>query len=220
MKYINIGNEAFASYRQSEYIDKTGMIAVINKTVGTERWYTCVTRCRRFGKSMAAQTLCAYYDKSCHSRSLFADTEIAQDPSFEKYLNKFPVINLNITDFTTQYKDDESIVQKMQDALKKELGEVYSDIVAEVLEGDFMSMLETIADVTGERFIMIIDEWDAICREFKAESKVMDAYVDWLRRMFKGSNSLRVFAGVYMTGILPIKKYNIACSSIKCVMER
>lgn len=207
MKYINIGNEAFASYRQSEYIDKTGMIAVINKTIGTERRYTCVTRCRRFGKSMAAQTLYAYYDKSCDSRALFADTEIAQDSSFEKYLNKFPVIKLDITDFTTQYKDDERIVQKMQEALKKELSEAYSEISSADFEGDFMSLLETIADATGERFIMIIDEWDAICREFKTESKVMDAYVDWLRRMFKGSNSLRVFAGVYMTGILPIKKY-------------
>lgn len=70
-----------------------------------------------------------------------------------------------------------------------------------------MDLLIAIADSTGERFIMIIDEWDAICREFEPESKVMDAYVDWLRRMFKGSNSLRVFAGAYLTGILPIKKY-------------
>lgn len=55
---------------------------------------------------------------------------------------------------------------------------------------------------------MVIDEWDAICREFEYGSKVMDLYVNWLRRMFKGSNTLRVFAGIYMTGILPIKKYN------------
>lgn len=207
MKYINIGNEVFTSYLQSEYIDKTGMIAVINKTIGTERRYTCVTRCRRFGKSMAANMLTAYYDKSCDSSTLFANTQIAKDPSFEQYLNKYPVIKLDITDFTTKYRNDETIVCKIQEELKAELQEVYPGIASTPSESDLMDLLIAIADSTGERFIMIIDEWDAICREFEPESKVMDAYVDWLRRMFKGSNSLRVFAGAYLTGILPIKKY-------------
>ena len=207
MKYINIGNEAFASYLKSEYIDKTGIISIINKTLGTERRYTCVTRCRRFGKSMAANTLSAYYDKSCDSKELFANTEIANDPSFEKFINKYPVIKLDITDFTTKYRNKENIVDRIQEELKTELSEVYRSQIPDLFDGDLMDLLISIADATGERFIMIIDEWDAICREFEPESKVMDAYVDWLRRLFKGSNSLRVFAGVYLTGILPIKKY-------------
>ena len=56
--------------------------------------------------------LCAYYDRSCDSRSLFENLEIAHDPSFEKYLNKFPVIKLDITDFTTKFKDDSTIIDK------------------------------------------------------------------------------------------------------------
>ena len=63
--YINKGNGAFARARRSEYIDKSGLIAVVNKSLFTRESYTCVTRSRRFGKTMAAEMLAAYYDKSC-----------------------------------------------------------------------------------------------------------------------------------------------------------
>ena len=72
---------------------------------------------------------------------------------------------------------------------------------------DLMGDLFRIAAATGQRFIFIIDEWDAICREFAPDTKPMDEYVNWLRRMFKDVSAMDVFAGVYMTGILPIKKY-------------
>ncbi|MBQ7510374.1 MAG: AAA family ATPase, partial [Prevotella sp.] len=93
--YINTGNAGFVRSRNSEYIDKSELIAAINDTLFTERSFSCVTRCRRFGKSMAAKMLCAYYDQSCDSRQLFADLKIAADPQFEKHLNKYPVIYLD-----------------------------------------------------------------------------------------------------------------------------
>ena len=80
--YVNIGNEAFVSIRNGEYTDKSGLIDVVNSTLFTGHRFTCVTRSRRFGKSMAAKMLCAYYDKSCDSRQLFSDLRIAQSPSF------------------------------------------------------------------------------------------------------------------------------------------
>ncbi len=206
--YINKGNNDFSQVLNSTYVDKSGLISVVNGTLFTEQRRSCVTRSRRFGKSMAANMLCAYYDRSCDSSSLFENLEIAHDPSFEKYLNKFPVIKLDITDFTTQYKDDPTIIDKMQEALKADVREAYPNIILDDFNDDFMEMLIRINLATGDSFIMVIDEWDAICREFESGSKVMDSYVNWLRRMFKGSNTLRVFAGVYMTGILPIKKYN------------
>ena len=205
--YIDRGNDDFAQALNSTYIDKTGLISVINGTLFTEQRRSCVTRSRRFGKSMAANMLCAYYDRSCDSRSQFADLEIAKDPSFEKYLNKFPVIKLDLTDFTTRYKNDANIINLMQDALKVDVMKAYPEVIPEDYNDDFMEMLIKIKQETGDSFIMVIDEWDAICREFDPKSKVMDSYVNWLRRMFKGSNTLKVFAGVYLTGILPIKKY-------------
>ena len=203
--YINKGNEGFRRIRNSEYVDKTELISVVNSTLFTENCFTCVSRCRRFGKSMAAKMLAAYYDYSCDSRELFADLKIANDPSFEKHLNKYPVIYLDLSDFVTRYKDDD-IVNKIEERVMLDILKAYPQV--ERQNGyDLMDCLSEIAASTDQRFIFIIDEWDAICREFKAGTSAMDRYVNWLRRMFKGGQSTDVFAGVYMTGILPIKKY-------------
>ena len=204
--YINIGNAGFQRVRNSEYIDKSGLIAIVNNTLFTERSFSCVTRCRRFGKSLAAKMLAAYYDRTVDSRPLFADLQIARDPSFEQHLNKYPVIYLDVTDFTTRYHDD-SIVLRMDVELKADVHEAYPQ-VPDQEEYGLMDLLFRIGEATGERFIFIIDEWDAICREFSPGTKAMDHYVNWLRRMFKSVNASYVFAGVYMTGILPVKKYD------------
>ena len=203
--YINIGNAGFQSVRNGEYVDKSGLINIVNDTLFTERRFSCVSRSRRFGKSVAAKMLCAYYDQSCDSRHLFANLSIASDPSFEKHLNKYPVIYLDLTNFTTRFKDD-SIMAHVQKELKDDIHEAYPDVPLKD-DDDLMAYLIRVVDSSRQPFIFIIDEWDAICREFKAGTHAMDEYVSWLRRMFKGSNSPQVFAGVYMTGILPIKKY-------------
>jgi len=109
-RYINTGNAGFQRARRSEYVDKSQLISVVNSTIDTEKSYSCVSRSRRFGKSMAAAMLAAYYDHSCDSRSLFADLEIANDPSFEQHLNRYPVIYLDITGFTTRYHDDNIVM--------------------------------------------------------------------------------------------------------------
>ena len=203
--YINIGNAGFQRARNSEYVDKSGLIAIVNSTLFTERSFSCVSRSRRFGKSVAAKMLCAYYDQSCDSRHLFADLEIASDPSFEKHLNRYPVIFLDLTDFTTRFKDD-SIMKHVQKELKDDIREAYPEVPVKD-DDDLMAYLIRVSAAIRQQFVFIIDEWDAICREFKTGTHAMDEYVSWLRRMFKGSNSPQVFAGVYMTGILPIKKY-------------
>ena len=203
--YINIGNAGFQRVRNSEYVDKSGLIAVVNSTLFTERSFSCVTRSRRFGKSLAAKMLAAYYDRSVDSRSLFTDLQIAHAPSFEKHLNKYPVIYLDLSEFVSRFHDID-IVGQINDALKADVAMTYPQVEAKDSD-DFMDLLIRIYLETGDQFVFIIDEWDAICREFKTGTQAMDSYVNWLRRMFKGVNGARVFAGVYMTGILPIKKY-------------
>ena len=204
--YINVGNAGFQSARNGEYVDKSGLVQIVNDTLFTKRRFSCVTRSRRFGKSMAAEMLCAYYDKSCDSRELFTDLEIASDPGFEKHLNKYPVIFLDISDFITRF-DGDVIVEKMDAELREDVHSAYPDIP--VQEGDdLMKLLSRVVAFTQEPFIFFIDEWDSICREFDPLTRAMDNYVNWLRRLFKGGQSSQVFAGVYLTGILPIKKYN------------
>ena len=125
--FINKGNEGFRQIRNSEYVDKSGLIAVVNGTLFTQQKLSCVTRCRRFGKSMAAMMLAAYYDHSCDSRSLFADLEIAGDPTFEQHLNKYPVIYVDMTMFITRFNDDH-IVRHIQDEVKADLAKAYPQV--------------------------------------------------------------------------------------------
>ena len=203
--YINKGNSSFRMTRNSEYVDKSGLINVINRTLFTEWRFSCVTRCRRFGKSMAAKMLAAYYDCTCDSRELFSDLEISKDPSFEKHLNKYRVLYLDMTDFITKFKDG-SIVRHIDEELKKEVCDTYPEMSFEE-SYDLMDCLMRIANATNDRFFFIIDEWDAICREFEPGTEAMESYLNWLRRLFKSVNAMDVFAGAYMTGILPVKKY-------------
>ena len=193
--YINIGNAGFASARNGEYIDKTGLITVINSTLNSQRRNSCVTRSRRFGKSMAAEMLCAYYDCSCNSKELFKDLEIAKNPDFEKYLNKYYVLYLDMTAFVTRFHDDD-IVRKIDSAMKADVLETFPDVIVKE-DDDLMGCLIRIVEATNKQFFFIIDEWDAICREFPAGTSAMSNFVNWLRRMFKEVNASKVFSGVY-----------------------
>jgi len=205
--YINKGNSEFRDIVTHEYVDKSSLIPAINATLNSERRYSCVTRCRRFGKSMAAKMLCAYYDKSCNSRELFVGLKAEKDESFEKYLNKYRVIYVDMTDFTTRYRKEKDIVNLIQQDIIEDILETFPETKTKERD-DLMSILYRISENTNERFVMIIDEWDSIFREMGADDTIVTNYVDLLRRLFKGSGSNTVFAGAYLTGIMPIKKYN------------
>ena len=205
--YINRGNSEFSDIVAHEYVDKTSLIPLINATLNSESRYSCVTRCRRFGKSMAAKMLCAYYDKSCDSRELFRGLKAEKDPSFETHLNKYHVICVDMTDFTTRFRNEREIVKIMQQEIMDDVLKIFPDTEVKDRD-DLMSILYRICESTGERFVMIIDEWDAILREMGSDDYITTSYVDLLRRLFKGSGSNIVFACAYLTGILPIKKYN------------
>jgi len=203
--YINKGNDGFSSVCNSNYVDKSLLIEQVNSVLLTESRYMCVTRARRFGKSVAVKMLNAYYDKSCNSSDLFKDLKISQSEQYQQHLNHYPVIYLDITDFVTKFGIDANIVEKIKQDVYSELISLYPNVTLHPGH-DLMDLLIAIVEETGERFICLIDEWDALCRE--GYEKQVDLYVDFLRRLFKGSKSESVFACVYMTGILPIKRYN------------
>ena len=216
--FINRGNIEFRDIVSHEYVDKSSLIPLINANLNSESRYSCVTRCRRFGKSMAAKMLCAYYDKSCDSRELFRGLKVEQDRSFETYLNKYNVLYLDVTSFTARPEMGKNIVRTIQEEIIYELKEAFPDVKYKD-NSDLMDVLSSIHQSTGEKFFFIIDEWDAICREFPERQKmkgdpdtvtptILDEYVMLLRRLFKTQDSDEVFAGAYLTGILPIKKYN------------
>ncbi len=203
--YLHKGNDGFASLRNSRFVDKSMLIAEVNSVMMTENRFLCVTRARRFGKSAAVKMLNAYYDQSCDSRNLFEGLAISRNKDFEKHLNHYPVLYLDMTDFVTKYGRDEQLVEYIKRDICEELLGLYEGVTMKAND-DIMDLLVSIVDRTGEKFVCLIDEWDALCRE--GQEKQMDEYVDLLRRLFKGSMTEYVFACSYMTGILPIKRYN------------
>ncbi|MCI8729612.1 MAG: AAA family ATPase [Lachnospiraceae bacterium] len=204
-KYLNLGNAGFQSIRKSRYVDKSGLIAFVNQTLGTKDSLTCVSRPRRFGKSFAAQMLCAYYDKSCDSERLFRDLEIAQTSDFHRYLNQFYVIYLDITWFLSTIEDINETVKYLQRETIGELKEIFPSIKKE--RNSLPAVLADVNRLYGQKFIVIIDEWDALFREAKENSKLQEEYIRLLQGLFKSSQTDKVIEGAYMTGILPIKKY-------------
>lgn len=206
--YLNPGNSGFTSIRNDTYIDKSGMISRINETIDTPRRLTCVSRPRRFGKSFAAQMLCAYYDRSCDSSALFEDLIIARDSkyadSYHQHRNQYDVIYLDMAAVIGAVDRKEDIVPFVIRNVTGELEEAYPKLkVAEA----FHDTLANAACLAGTKFIMIMDEWDAPIREFGDDPKAQRMYLEFLRSLFKNSGiTARTFAAVYMTGILPIKK--------------
>lgn len=202
--YLNVGNAGFQSVRKSCYVDKTGLISFVNGTLGTLDRFTCVSRARRFGKSIAAKMLCAYYDKSCDSRVLFEDLEIAGNPSFETHLNRYDVLYLDMTWFLSVCGEMKDFMACLQERVVREIAEAYP---AAAGERSLPVAMAKASGASGGRFIVIIDEWDAIFREAKNDVRLQKEYVQLLRGLFKSSLTDGMIEAVYMTGILPIKKY-------------
>lgn len=203
-KYLNVGNSGFAAAVKGIYVDKTEMISFVNSKLGTLDKLICVSRPRRFGKSLAANMLCAYYSKGCDSQNLFEGLAISNDPHFEKYLNKYDVIYLDITLFISRASHIRNVVKDIETAVVREVQQTYPDVEKDSALPD---MLFNVTQVTGEKFIMVIDEWDALFREVKDDVVLQKEYIDFLRSLFKSNWTDVIFDGVYMTGILPIKKY-------------
>ena len=205
-RFLRIGSEGFRTALNSEYVDKSHLIEIVNSTLNTERQFTCVSRARRFGKSIAARMLYSYYDLWSGNRDLFTDLQICSLPSFSRHFQRYPVLYLDMTDFVTRYKND--IVAHIQSDVIEELKEIYSDVVFKDNCNLADALYSVASQVRQEKFFMIIDEWDAILREWPERSKASEQYINLLRGLFKSTNAMSTFAGVYMTGILPIKKYD------------
>ena len=206
-RYLNPGNEAFKISVSSEiYVDKSNLISFTNKRLGQEKRYICVSRPRRSGKSMTANMLCAYYDKSCNSKDLFHHLNIFQNEKFEQYLNQYDVIFLNIQHFLRKAGSPENLANYIEEKVLAEIRKVYGNLIDETetsLPDALASVFEQ-KDQSNRGFIFIIDEWDCIFRENKDNKQAHKYYLDFLKDLFKDRTYVKL---AYMTGILPIKKY-------------
>ena len=205
-RFLRKGNDGFRAVLNGEFVDKSALIEIVNSTLNTERQFTCVSRARRFGKSIGAKMLYSYYDQWRASEDLFVNLKVHSSSSFQAHFHRYPVLYLDMTDFITRYKT-EDIVAHIQSDVIEELKAVFPDVPFRA-NSDLAEALYAIASQPHqEKFIMIIDEWDAILRERPEGDVASEQYINLLRGLFKSTNAMSTFAGVYMTGILPIKKY-------------
>ena len=201
--YVNVDNHLFKRVRNSEYVDKSELIALTNKVIDTEDQYICVTRPRRFGKSVTVKMLNAYYSKGCDSKALFSDLKIASSPDFESHLNQHDVIYLDMTEFADNKDNGNKYLENLNTNVVSELKDTYRDF----FDKDKSYSLPEAIRCLKKRFIFIIDEWDFVFREYPNNSTLQENYIDLLRALFKGAGE-RFVNLAYITGILPIARYN------------
>ena len=202
--YLNPSSEKFSMALNSEiYVYKTMLIAYTNKVTATEQRYICVSRPRRFGKSMAANMLAAYYSRESDCGTLFCDCQIFQDKDFDRYRNKYDVIMLNIQEFLSRSCQIDSMLERMKALVIREMKRAYPS-VDYFDESDLIQCMQDVYETSGIPFMVIIDEWDCILREYKQDFQSQKRYLDFLRDLLKDKGYIHL---VYMTGILPVKKY-------------
>ena len=202
--FLNPGAGMLRRGRNSNpYVDKSMLIAHLNSVVNTEHLYVCVSRPRRFGKSMAANMVSAYYDRTVDGAAEFAGLAIARDPSFDRHRNNYDVLKLNMQEFWSSTGCVDKLVARINALVCRELEMTYPD--AMFLDPGFLpqSMSDVYAQ-TGRQFVIVIDEWDCIMRESADDHDAQKAYLDFLRAWLKDQPFVAL---AYMTGILPVKKY-------------
>lgn len=207
--YLNPGNAAFSKAVHSKiYVDKTGLIAYTNDLIGTKQANLCVSRPRRFGKSMSIDMLAAYYSRGCDSKELFRTYQVKNSDDFFQHLNRHSVIFLNMQRFLSRASNARRLVPYLEKCVLKELKKEYQGTACleDACWEDFClsEAFEQIYEGTGNGFIFLIDEWDCIFREKQHDVQAQALFLDFLRDLLKDQPYVDL---AYMTGILPIKKY-------------
>lgn len=207
--YLNPGNFRYKMAINSEiFIDKSELILYLNSVVNTNQRFVSVSRPRRFGKTMAADMICAYYDRDADSRALFENCKISSSEkdgkyaSWDSYLGQFNVIRLVMTDFFNKDNKVDGAISLIKKRILDELKEKYPK--TEYDENDFYFSIDRFYRISGQQFVIVIDEWDVIFREYKEDKEGQKMYLDFLRDWMKDKEYIAL---AYITGILPIKKY-------------
>lgn len=203
--FLNPGADNLLMAKASEiYVDQSEMICYLNKIISTESRFICVSRPRRFGKTMAADMISAYYDRSVDGEEIFKDFKISSANSYQKYLNKYDVIKITMTEFFTRDNlNIQEIINNLTQDVIYDMQETYPEINFRDNK-TLLRYLQLVYAKTKRQFVFIIDEWDAVFRIFPKDEGSQIIYLDFLRNLFKNRNFVAL---AYMTGILPIKKY-------------
>ena len=202
--YLNQDGKKFYEITHSDiYVDKTELLTYTNSVLQTLQKYICISRPRRFGKSITASMIAAYYSRGCDAKELFSPYKIARNLDFDTYRNKYNTLFLNMQEFLSM----SGTMEEMLEMLKNYLAADFEETYPEVRFRDEKNLIQVMKDVfsyTRCPFVILIDEWDCLFREYKQDKDAQKKYLDFLRAWLKDKDYVAL---AYMTGILPIKKY-------------
>ena len=212
--YLNPRNDSYEEICNSDiFVDKSELISFTNNKIRKSGKYICVSRPRRFGKSVNLNMLAAYYSRGCDSREMFDGLKISETEDWDKSLNKYNVIHINMQEFLSNSNSMEELLDLLKRSLLWELTDEFSD----VRMFDNTNLSRTMKDIYNQRkekdsngndrnipFVILIDEWDCIFREHRDDKESQEKYLDFIRSWLKDQSYVAL---AYMTGILPIKKY-------------
>lgn len=205
-RFVNPDNSAFQVALNSRiYVDKTDLIEYTNSVFDTTNAYICNSRPRRFGKSYAANMLAAYYSKGADSEKMFLGLKISKQSDFKQHLNKYDVIHIDIQWFLANSNEADKVVSNITQSVLDELRDIYPEILPQEVV-TLPDALSRVKERTGQKFVIIIDEWDVIIRDESIKNTTQEEYLNFLRGMFKGVEPTKYIQLAYLTGILPIKK--------------
>ena len=202
--YLNPGSNAFRMAVNSPiFVDKSGLAVEMNRRIQTLQRFVCVSRPRRFGKSMAADMLAAYYDSGEDTTELFAGLAVSQSATYREHLNQYDVIKINMQEFLSATRGVEEMLSMLQRRVLAELKRKYPQYIE---EEQLVFVMQDVYAQTRQPFVILIDEWDCLFREYKNDTQAQKEYLDFLRAWLKDKDYVAL---AYMTGILPIKNVPI-----------
>jgi len=198
---VDITNQFIKTTRKKYFVDKTRLIEEINQLVCEADQFVCITRPRRFGKSINAAMLASYYAKNLDTKDLFDKLNISQCESYEKHLNKHNVVYISLNAGGGKFKSYAEYRDYFEIRLMKDLQDLYPkmDPIFTIAE-----MFDYAYKKTGEGFIFIIDEWDYIHTNKLFTSDERANFSEFLTDLLKDKSYVEL---AYMTGVLPIAKY-------------
>ena len=201
--YLNPDNVGFKLTLAREiYVDKTMLISELNKFIDSGNNYICVSRPRRFGKTIATNMMCAYYSKGCDSREIFKDLKISKADNYEEYLNKLNFISIDIAGEYQNSLEKDQMLNNLTERVRKEFRAQFPKVKF-TSKSSIANCIQDVYSATGERFVIILDEYDCLVRD-NFGTGLFKEYLEFLNGLFK-SNTLRpAIALAYITGILPV----------------
>ncbi|MBQ0029183.1 MAG: AAA family ATPase, partial [Bacteroidales bacterium] len=201
--YLNPNADAFQMGLNNQiYVDKTLIITETNKLVCGQSNFVCMSRPRRFGKSMVGNLLSAYYSKGCDTRETFSKMKIGQVTDYDKYLNKFNVIKLDLNGLYQSAVSKDLLIEEIDETVREEFVKQFATITFKDTD-NIVKCISRVYEATGEKFVIIIDEYDVLVRE-QVPASLFQTYLSFLNGLFKNTTLRPAIALAYITGIMPI----------------